>query len=209
LRKRLSNEPAVTLFSEAEALVACEAILARPPRVLVLDPTFAMTARGAALVSHVRADPRLVSLDVRVLTQDDTRFPVILDAQMASAEASLIKASQPLDYCGTRRDARFPMPGHVEATVNGDQTQLIDLSVAGAQLLAPKRLRPDQSVRVTLLDEAAETRLRAIVAWSHAEMVRTRIWYRAGVTFIDPDAAILEAFCVRHGATPDRLLAGS
>jgi hypothetical protein len=58
-------------------------------------------------------------------------------------------------------------------------------------------------VRLTLLDGAAETRLRGVVVWAVAEPIGAALRYRAGVQFLSPDSAILEAFCVRHGRSPD------
>lgn len=206
-RTWLAGDPTVVIFLASQSLRALEEMSWHPPKMVVLDPAFVTTARGAALVAQVKADACLGAIDLRVLAQDGTRLPVVLDQQIASAEAALLTASLPLDHCGTRQAARFPMKGSVGVTVNGERSQLVNLSVTGVQLLVPTRLRPEQSLRLALLDGSAETRLRGVVAWSAAEPSGASVRYRAGVKFIDPDTQILEAFCARNGVPADRRFA--
>ena len=174
----------------------------------MLDPAFVTTARGAAFVAHVKADECLGTIDLRELTQDDTHLPMVLDQRITSAEAALLATSLPLDRCGTRQVTRFPMRGHVKVLANGEPSQLVNLSMTGAQVLTPSRLRPEQSVRLTLHDESAETRLNGVVAWAVAEPAGAAVRYRAGVALTDPDPHILEAFCSRHSDSPDATFGG-
>src|SRR2546430_1946939 len=168
LRKRIGNDHAIAVYADAESLRALEAIVTRPPKLVALDPTFVTTARGAALVAQVKADPRLSRVDVRVLAHDDENMPLIL-AQPAASEAALLKTSLPLDRCGTRRTPRFATKGEVAAIINGERCEVIDLSVTGAQVVVPTRLRPDQPLRITLFDREVQTQCRGVVAWSIAE----------------------------------------
>lgn len=203
LRKRLSADGGVAVFAESESLRALAAIVTRPPRRPALDSLFVTTARGATLVARVKADPRLADIDLQVLTQDEAHVPTILREQLIS-EPTLLKGSLPLVRCGTRRSTRFPMKGHVEIVVNGDRSQLVDLSITGAQAFVLTRLRPDQPVRVALLDGSAEIRCRGVVVWSVAEPGQAAVRYRIGVQFVDPGKDVIEAFCVRYGAWPDQ-----
>ena len=57
-RAQLNAQPNAKVFSEADFLVALEIIISERPGVIALDPLFAATARGAALVARVKADPR-------------------------------------------------------------------------------------------------------------------------------------------------------
>lgn len=82
--------------------------------------------------------------------------------------------------------------------------QLVDLSITGAQAFVLTRLRPDQPVRVALLDGSAEIRCRGVVVWSVAEPGQAAVRYRIGVQFVDPGKDVIEAFCVRYGARPDQ-----
>jgi hypothetical protein len=201
LRKRIGTDHAIAIFADAESLRAIEAIITRPPKFVALDPTFVTTARGAALVAQVKADPRLSRVDVRVLAHDEENVPLLL-AQPAASEAALLKTSLPLDRCGTRRTPRFATKGEVAAIINGERCEVIDLSVTGAQVVVPTRLRPDQPLRITLFDREVQLQCRGIVAWSIAEPTRGAVRYRAGVKFGDGDTDTLDAFCRRHAA-PD------
>jgi hypothetical protein len=203
LRKRLGPDSAIGLFSDAESLKAIDAVLHHAPRILALDRTFAATARGAGLVRQVRSEALAGATEIRVLAEDQDNQPLILSSRIESVE-SVMKASHPLDYCGTRRALRFDVTGAVELAVNGERGRLVNLSFAGAQVLVPLRLRPEESLRVAIVDEAAETRLRGVVAWSAAEPAGSGIMYRAGVEFLDPDTASLERLCVRYGSASHR-----
>ena len=78
-----------------------------------------------------------------------------------------------------------PVGGHrspwseVRAIINGERCEVIDLSVTGAQVVLPTRLRPDQPLRITLFDRDVQTQCRGVVAWSIAEPTRGAVRYRA------------------------------
>jgi hypothetical protein len=203
LRKRLGSEPSVALFSDADALKAFDAVEAHPPKMLVLDRTFAFTARGAALVARLKGDQRMGAIDLRVLTEDETNSPVILEtkAKALGLEGAVLKTSHPLDYCGTRRAPRFPITDDAGVVVNGESGTLVNLSSTGAQLVVHMRLRPSEPLRLALVDSDAEVKVRGVVAWSSVESDNGALAYRAGVEFINPDALSLDAFCVRRMTT--------
>ena len=203
LRKRLGNDPSVALFTDGDSLKALEAILSGPPKILALDRSFVATARAAALVARVKAEPHLRATDVRVLAEDETNLPVLLNSRGPGLEGALVRASYPLDYCGTRRAPRFHTNHDVNVAVNGEAGHLIDLSCLGAQLMATLRLRPEEAIRVSLLDSKDEVRMKGVVAWSIAEPANGTVCYRAGIEFVEPDSMTLEDFCVRNIADPD------
>jgi hypothetical protein len=204
LRKRFGAEADVALFSDCDSLKAIDAILAHPPKILALDRAFATTARAASLVARLRSEPHLRATDVRVLAEDEMNLPVLLSSRVPGLEGALMRASYPLDYCGTRRAPRFVATEDVHVLVNGEQGRLIDLSCIGVQLVATARLRPEEPLRVALVDPSVEVRVRGVVAWSVVVPSGTQLAYRAGVEFIDPDSLTLEAFCVRNIASPAR-----
>jgi hypothetical protein len=209
LRKRLGSESSVALFSDADALKAFDAVEAHPPKILALDRTFAFTARGAALVARLKGDQRMGAIDVRVLTEDETNSPVILEtkAKALGLEGAVLKTSHPLDYCGTRRAPRFPVTDDASVVVNGENGTLVNLSSTGAQVLVRMRLRPSEPLRLALVDSDAEVKVRGVVAWSSVETAEGGLAYRAGVEFINPDALSLDAFCVRRMTTSTAELA--
>jgi hypothetical protein len=146
----------------------------------------------------------LKSTDIRVLAEDTDNVPLLLHTRGTAVETAVLKTSHPLDYCGTRLAPRFVVGEDVNVVVNGERGLLINVSATGAQVVAPVRLRPQEPLRLSLVDDTAEVRLRAVVAWSVVEPARDALQYRAGVEFIDADAYTVDQFCVRHIVAPDR-----
>ena len=194
LRRRLEHDPTITVFAESESLDALELILANPPKVLALDSAIVRTARGAQIVSQLKAH---VSVDVRVLTEDEASLPMLL----AIHDIALHAASRPIEGWGTRGAKRFAMKPGVEVVVDGERSRLVNLSVSGAQLVLPARVQPRQHLRLTLVDKTCERRFRALVAWSTVELADSMVKYRAGVSFVDPDPNAIDAFCIRNAVT--------
>ena len=120
----------VLAFADSDALRALDAITTRRPRVITLDHEFAATARGAALISRVQADPSLKHSEIRVVSEHGETVASNVPGQ---APASL-------DQSGTRRAARYRIPGAVEVMVDGSASVLIDLSSVGAQVVHPRVL---------------------------------------------------------------------
>src|SRR5215213_11531969 len=54
-------------FVDTEALKALEAITRRRPQVVALDQFFAASARGAAFLNRIKADPSLISCEIRIV----------------------------------------------------------------------------------------------------------------------------------------------
>jgi hypothetical protein len=204
LRKRIGVEPSGVLFADCDALKALDSIMSHPPRIVALDRGFVGTARGAALVARLKTTPHLRAVDVRVLAEDEMHLPLILNAKNPCHDVELLKASHPVDYWGTRRAPRFTVARDAGVVVNGERGQLVNLSSTGAQVIASARMRPDEALRVSLVDAAGEVKVRAVVAWSSAVQVGHAMGYRAGLDFINPDSLMLETFSVRHFAAPDR-----
>lgn len=191
LRRRLESDPSITVFSESESLEALRLILEHPPTVLALDSSIVNSARGALIVSQLREHK---GVDVRVLCEDENRLPLLLGRE----DIALHAVSQPIEGCGTRGAKRFPIRADAEVVVDGERSLLVNLSITGAQLVLPARVQPRQSIFVTLMDENDERRFSALVAWSTVELAHSRVKYRAGVSFVDPDAGAIEAFCRRN-----------
>ena len=154
VRQRL-EDPAIAVFADTDSLRALEAIRSKPPRIVVLNSLFAETARGAALVAQLKGDSRLSGIDLRVLIEDEDKVPLLLAEQTASPENALLETSRPLGRAGTRAALRYVMDRR-SILVNGDRGQLIDLSVTGAQIVVPARVRPNEPVRLVLSDDAGE-----------------------------------------------------
>ena len=200
--KKRPVDPAAELlaFADADALKALDVISKRRPSVIVLEQDFAATARGAALVRRIQADPALSGSEIRVVSKDSGESSIIealtaVDEPMTEAEARA-----QLDQRGTRRAARFKIGGTVEVVVDGNIATLVDLSTIGAQVLSAIVLRPTQRLRVTLADDHSTIRFNAAVAWASFEIPKqTPPRDRAGLEFIDAEAGAVDAFRRRHG----------
>lgn len=204
IRKRLIGAPTVAVFSETESLDVQSGILARPPEVLVIHTAFANTSRGATLVSGLKHKPNPKGTAIRVLIEDEDE-PLLLSHMALAPDEALLETSRPLDRAGTRQAARYPMNRRA-VQVNGEPGQLVDLSVSGAQVQVPMRLRPSQVVRFALVGDGADIRCQGTVAWSIAVPTGGSIQYRAGVEFINPDGKRLASFCEKFGSAPDPTL---
>lgn len=208
LRKRLGADAQVMLFSDSDSLHIVEALVSHPPKMLVLDATFATTARGAALIAQVKGEPTLSGIELRLLVDDENNVPLIVDHALTSPMTALLQTSRPLERVGTRRATRFPMDRR-PVVINGERGQLADLSVSGAQVVAMLRLQPGHSIRVTLLDDqGSEMRCNGRIAWSVATPVGPSIRYRAGIEFANPNTSVLTSYCERYGKHPDLTFSG-
>lgn len=214
-RAGLGAEEALT-FSDTEPLQALQAITERRPRIVVMERLFAATSRGAALINRLKSDPTLGDLQIRVLSHSGDYSRVIARAAAVPVSASVstapsdtapmaarteeaVAAPQSLDWRGTRRAPRFRVKPGVELQLDGNSVTLVDVSIIGAQVLSPGMVRPDQRVRVTVAREDGAVRFRGTIAWARFELPRRPgdpgPHYRAGVEFLDADAAILGKFC--------------
>jgi hypothetical protein len=202
MRERLGKDPAVAVFADTDSLKALALIATTRPKIVALNPTFADTARGAALVAQLKSDSDLSDIDLRVLIEDEQRVPLVIADHATSAETALLEISRPLSRAGTRAALRYVMDRR-PIVVNGESSALIDLSVTGAQVLLPTRVRPNEPVRLVLSDETREGRIPGPIVWSVAVPTGGSIQYRAGVKLSKPDAKWIESFCHQAGGRPD------
>jgi PilZ domain len=191
-------------FTDADALRALDVITKRRPAMVALERAFAATPRGAALINRIKADPSLAHLEIRVVSHDSD-YARVSGVRVAEAAPSTIAAlaeaplerAWPLDERGTRRGERVPIATGVEALVDGNPAALIDLSATGAQVVSATVLKPNQRVRVTLSDERGTWRISGTIAWAVFEIPPR---YRAGIEFLDPPSAAIDAYTLRHRA---------
>ena len=202
-------------FADNEALHALEAITKRRPRLVTLERLFAATPRGAALIHRIKADPSLVGLEIRVISHD-SEYSRVLPRQpgsggapaaapaggtAAATAAPAAAPAEPLDQRGTRRAPRYRITAKVDMQVDGNAATLIDLSSVGAQVVSAGVLRPNQRVRIAMVDSSGNLRFNASVAWAKFEIPPgSGPRYRAGLDFVDADHKAVDAFCTRHRA---------
>jgi hypothetical protein len=215
LCKHLAGEGELITFADSEPIQALQAILDRRPGVIVLERLFAATPRGAALINRIKTDPNLTGCQVRVMSHTGDYSRQIARAVAAAPSGASMpepvaaavgiedeaeEAPRPLDWQGTRRAPRYRMREGVEIQLDGNPVKLVDLSAVGAQVVSPTILRPNQKVRVIIPHDEAFVRGRGSIAWARFELPKPSAppVYRAGVEFLEMDAAVVEAFRGRH-----------
>jgi len=198
LKKRLADEGEICDFTDVDALRALETIIRRRPPVIALERAFAATPRGAALIARIQADPSLAAMEIRIVAPDGASSRPSAGQR---AEPGAVGTATTVDRHGTRRAVRFRIQSGVEVLVDGSPAALIDLSPIGAQVVSPSALKPNQRLRMSLLDEAATLRFNGSVAWASFEIPQTSgPRYRAGIEFLDADRKAVDAYCARHKA---------
>ena len=193
------------VFSDADALRALEVITRQRPNVVALERLFAATSRGAALINRIKADPSLTGCEIRIVAHDSAYSRVSRrpgDAAAGAAPAAVAEApppptaaaAAPLDQRGTRRAPRFRIVDGIDVTIDGNAATLIDLSLVGAQVVSPTILKPNQRIRMALVDGPRPMRFSAAVAWASFEIPKGAPRYRAGIEFFDADQTSVTKF---------------
>lgn len=216
MKSRLAEEVReLQAFSDAEALRALEVITTKRPGLVVLEKKFASTPRGAALINRIKADPSLGDTRVQVLSHDGSpesaappapASPRPHGSHGAPAPAAThgqaphpAPAAPELDYRGTRRAPRFHIEGARDILVDGNRGTIIDLSTLGVQLVTATILKPNQRVRVAIVDDDTNIRCGATVVWAFFEIPKGQNpRYRVGLDFIEPETKSLDAYIRRH-----------
>jgi PilZ domain-containing protein len=205
-RRAAAEDGELITFTDADALRALAEITKRRPRVVAIERRFAATPRGAALINRIKGDPALVDCDIRIVSHDTVAAEPPAHDDVAEPEPIIVEAPRVekapvIEFRGTRRAPRYRIAGTLDALVDGTQASLVDLSVIGAQVVSPIVLKPNQRVRMSLQDQAGAVRFNASVAWASFEIPpNSGPRYRAGLEFIDADAAAIDAYCSRHKA---------
>ena len=198
LRERIGDDEPVLTFSDAEPIEALTAITRERPRVVALERLFAASPRGAALMARIKADPALRDCEIRVLSHDGAY------SRVSGRRVPVPAPPAPpagVDTAGTRRAKRFRMQEGLVILVDGNPATLVDLSWIGAQVVSPTVVRPNQRAKVTLKDDQAAITISAVIVWARFEPANQTPGptYRAGLMFVNPDIAVVGAFCERHG----------
>jgi hypothetical protein len=165
-------------FAETEVERALDVIVARRPRLVIVNQVFAATPPGSALVDRIRHDSALQPCDIRTVAFGE--------------------ATGPLDMTGTRRAPRFSMAAGINADIDGKTANIVNLSVVGAQVLSETILKPKQRLRFTVVDEGKPIRIQSVVATVAVEIVKGAPRYRAGIEFFNADSAALQKFIDRN-----------
>jgi hypothetical protein len=185
-------------FADADALKALDTITERRPRLVALEQRFAASARGTALINRIKADPALASCEIRVLDAGSPGRNAAPSAAGTAAAPAAAAVEAPAavrpDRTEARRAERIAITRNVEILIDGNPATLVNISIVGAQVLSPLSLRPNQRVRMSLVDEARPIRFNGVVAWAAFEMPKEGPRYRAGVSFYDAAPDMVSRF---------------
>ena len=187
---------AADAFADTDALKALDAITQKRPQVVALEQSFAASARGAAFINRIKADPGLATCEIRIL---DAYAGVTAgsapaaDAAPAAAIAAPAATPTPAPR-SERRAERHVVSRNVEVLIDGNPATLVNISIVGAQVLSMSSLRPNQRVRMSLVDATRPMRFNGVIAWANFEMPKEGPRYRAGVNFYDASPDMVARF---------------
>ena len=92
--------------------------------------------------------------------------------------------------------------GQVDVLIDGNPASLVNISTVGAQVISAAVLKPNQRLRMALPDKQGDLKFVAAVAWASFEYSpKSGPRYRAGIEFINANAAAVDAYSSRHKAT--------
>ncbi|MEO6213372.1 MAG: PilZ domain-containing protein [Vicinamibacterales bacterium] len=214
LCEQLAYDGELVTFADTEPILALQAVLERPPRLIVLERLFAATPRGAALINRLKTEPRLAHAEVRVMSHTGDYMRHVSRSTLAGvvegrgAQGPVQPSDRPpADFdeprpperSENRRAVRVRVAGGVEIQLDGTAASVVDVSPLGAQVVSSMVLRPNQRVRISITNEDVVLRFRGTVAWAKFELssAGARPVYRAGVEFFDSDRAAIESFVAR------------
>lgn len=188
-------------FADTEAIKALEAITRQRPQVIALGQQFAASARGTAFINRVKADPALAASELRIVQADTSvaREAVPVAAPVAAPDTTVATPASsappttitappppaPEPPQTPRRADRHVVNRNIEVLIDGNPATLVNISMVGAQVLSASLLRPNQRIRMSLVDATRPMRFNGVVAWATFEMPKEGPRYRAGVNFYD------------------------
>jgi len=191
---------AADAFADTDALKALDAITQKRPQVVALEQSFAASARGAAFINRIKADPALAACEIRILEADAGATGATVPAAVPADAVSTPSPAAPVQR-GTRRAERHIVSRNVEVLIDGNPATLVNISIVGAQVLSMSSLRPNQRVRMSLVDATRPTRFNGVIAWANFEMPKEGPRYRAGVNFYDAAPDMVARFIETVTAT--------
>ena len=193
-------------FADTDALKALDTITQRRPQVVALEQSFAASARGAAFINRIKADPALAACEIRILEIGGSAAEGTAPAAAPPAAAPAAAASTPTPAQTEtprieRRAERRVVSRNVEVLIDGNPATLVNISIVGAQVLSMSSLRPNQRVRMSLVDATRPMRFNGVIAWANFEMPKEGPRYRAGVNFYDAAPDMVARFIETVTAT--------
>jgi hypothetical protein len=211
LCERLRSLPGeLVMCADSDIPRALDTVVERRPARVAIERLFAATSRGAALVARLKVDATLADIEIRIVSHDSDysrvspRRPL---ADTAAAGALAVAAPAPVvDRRGTRRAPRTLIVDGVDILVDGSPARLVDLSTVGAQVLSARVLKPNQRVRISMVDERLTLRFQATIVWAAFELPKgdAAPRYRVAMEFSGADAGGIADYAARHRRPSDQ-----
>jgi PilZ domain len=217
LREQVTAGGPLQTFTDHQIREAVEYIARYKPAVVAIDEQFAVSPRGESLIGRIMDDAGLSQCEIRILARaprperEQSRkksgagMAAAVPGGAPAAASEAVAVSADLDRRGTRRSERIRILEGVSVTVDGNPAELIDLSPVGAQVISKMILRPNQRVRLQLLEGQPEAR-RAVrcsgsVVWASFEMPAGKPpRYRAGLKLTGTEIDAVRTFADRYRA---------
>jgi PilZ domain len=192
----------VLYFTDSSLISALESIRAHKPRVVAIESQLAHSGEGRAFIDRLKA-ASIQGCELHLIAYVNGRWTTSLvgAAPIEVAAPVAARVAAPVAAVNTRRVPRFPLLASRAAVVDGKETNLVDMSVMGAQVVSLPVLKPNQRLKISLPDEGdEELHLTGYVAWAMFERrdLGSQPQYRAGMEFTDAAAQALEKYCRRH-----------
>ena len=195
-------------FTDAELPAALGVVTTERPDIVAIEQAFAKKPRGAALINRIKADASLDSCTIRIVSlarcvskspgRGSAAATVRPATTRGSAASTAVAAAAPRaarDQNNRRRAQRFKIIEGIEVVIDGTPAMLVDLSMVGAQVVSNSLLKPNQRVRVSILEGTKPVRFTADVVWSTFELPKVGARYRAGIEFFDADPDTVSRLC--------------
>lgn len=188
----LTPSSGVLTLTDIDLARALHVIAERQPPLVIIEQRLAASARGAAMLACLRGNPTMSGIEVQVLSAERSAAAMAPGALLSGA--ALTGMHLDVERSPIRRAPRLRVPSRLRAVIDGNPAAIVDFSMLGAQVLSPTILRPNQRVRVTLVNEAEAAPLRASagIAWSSFERSRHAVepQFRAGMEFSEVDPQV-------------------
>jgi chromosome segregation ATPase len=216
-RAREAEARAVAAESRvAEALRARDAVAAEAQRARDASAAEADALRQAVTRDREAALARHAA-DAAKIQEHEQRFAASVE-KVRSLELELFHRDRPfqdrdedlsamlerdLAAKPRRRASRYNFSGKVGIDFGGESGALVDLSIAGAQVVSAKPLEQGREAQLTLMSDEIPLKARAKVIWSRLDpnSQGQPMRYRAGLLFTAVDAASVEAFIIRYSTS--------
>jgi hypothetical protein len=185
----LAPASGVLTLTDADLPRALQVIADRQPPLVIIEQRLAASSRGAAMIACLKGNPALAGIEVQVLSAE--RSAAATARNMINA-AALKGTHVEIEHALVRRAPRVRVGGGLRALIDGNPAAIVDFSTLGVQVLSPTILRPNQRVRMTLLDDDESLRATAGIAWASFERMgpEAEPQFRAGMEFNEVDPLV-------------------